>query len=142
MDLFFVLLALLLLAFPIIAITALVKSVGLSEHLRRVEARLAALERGITAATPLAPAPPKHEPIPPAAEPKTSVPESETPAKEAPAPPEREPPIAVPIAPPPQPAPIAPRMSLEELFGTQWRVRLGCTALPYTTFFLLSVLIG
>ena len=39
MDLFFVLVALLLLAFPIIAIAAFVKSVGLSEHLRRVEAR-------------------------------------------------------------------------------------------------------
>ena len=34
MDLFFVLLALLLLAFPIIAIAALVKSVGLGEHLQ------------------------------------------------------------------------------------------------------------
>src|SRR5215469_12291444 len=111
MELFFVLLALLLLAFPIIAIAALVKSVGLSKHLRRVEARLAALERGIAAATPPAPAP--HEPIPPAAEPTTSVPAPETPAKEAPAPPEREPPIAVPIAPPPQPAPSRQRMSLE-----------------------------
>src|SRR5215470_6653893 len=137
MDLFFVLLALLVLAFPIIAIAALVKSVGLSEHLRRVEARLAALERGITAATPLAPAPPKHEPIPPAAEPKTSVPESETPAKEAPAPPEREPPIAVPIAPPPQPAPIAPRMSLEERLGTQWAVWVGGLAVVLGGFFLV-----
>ena len=137
MDLFFVLLALLLLAFPIIAIAALVKSVGLSEHLRRVEARLAALERGITAATPLAPAPPKHEPIPPAAEPTTPVPEPETPAKEAPAPPEREPPIAAPIAPPPQPAPIAPRMSLEERLGTQWAVWVGGLAVVLGGFFLV-----
>ena len=137
MDLFFVLLALLLLAFPIIAITALVKSVGLSEHLRRVEARLAALERGIAAATPPAPAPPTHEPIPPAAEPTTSVPEPETPAKEAPAPPEREPPIAVPIAPPPQPAPIAPRMSLEERLGTQWAVWVGGLAVVLGGIFLV-----
>src|SRR5262249_12950147 len=67
----------LLLAFPIIAIAALVKSVGLGEHLRRVEARLAALERGMTAATPPSPAPPKHQPVPPASEPTTSVPEPE-----------------------------------------------------------------
>ena len=137
MDLFFVLLALLLLAFPIIAIAALVKSVGLSEHLRRVEARLAALERGIAAATPPAPAPPTHEPIPPAAEPTTPVPEPETPAKEAPAPPEREPPIAVPIAPPPQPAPIAPRMSLEERLGTQWAVWVGGLAVVLGGIFLV-----
>ena len=137
MDLSFVLLALLLLAFPIIAIAALVKSVGLGEHLRRVEARLAALERGIAAAAPPAPAPPTHEPIPPAAEPTTSVPEPETPAKEAPAPPEREPPIAVPIAPPPQPAPIAPRMSLEERLGTQWAVWVGGLAVVLGGVFLV-----
>ena len=137
MDLSFVLLALLLLAFPIIAIAALVKSVGLGEHLRRVEARLAALERGIAAAAPPAPAPPTHEPIPPAAEPTTSVPEPETPAKEAPRPPEREPPIAVPIAPPPQPAPIAPRMSLEERLGTQWAVWVGGLAVVLGGVFLV-----
>src|SRR6516225_404373 len=137
MDLFFVLLALLLLAFPIIAIAALVKSVGLGERLRRVDARLVALERGIAAATPPAPAPPTHEPIPPAAEPTTSVPEPETPAKEAPAPPEREPPIAVPIAPPPQPAPIAPRMSLEERLGTQWAVWVGGLAVVLGGIFLV-----
>jgi hypothetical protein len=41
MELFFVLLGLVLLTFPIIAIAALVKSVGLGEHLRRLEVRLA-----------------------------------------------------------------------------------------------------
>src|SRR5262245_66043898 len=130
MDLFFVLLVLLLLAFPIIAIAALVKSVGLGEHLRRVEARLAALERSMAAATPPAPGPPKHEPVPPASEPTTSVPEPEAPAEEAVAPPEREPPIVAPspIAPPPQPAPTAPRMGLEERLGTQWAVWVGAIA--------------
>jgi HAMP domain-containing protein len=137
MDLFFVLLGLLLLAFPIIAIAALVKSVGLGEHLRRVEARLAAFERGMAAATPPAPAPPKHQPVPPASEPTTSVPEPEAPAKEAVAPPEREPPIAVPIAPPPQPAPIAPRMSLEERLGTQWAVWVGGVAVVLGGIFLV-----
>ena len=45
MDVFFVVLGLLLLAFPIMAIAALVKTVGLGGQLRRVEVRLAALER-------------------------------------------------------------------------------------------------
>ena len=139
MDLFFVLLGLLLLAFPIIAITALVKSVGLGEHLRRVEARLAALERGKAAVMPPAPASPTHEPVPPAAEPTTSVPEPETPAEEAPAPPKREPPIVVPspIAPPPQPAPTAPRMGLEERLGTQWAVWVGAIAVVLGGIFLV-----
>jgi uncharacterized membrane protein len=128
MDLFFVLLALLLLAFPIIAIAALVKSVGLGAHLRRVDARLAALERGKAAAMPPAPAPPTHEPIPPAAEPTTSVPEPETPAEEAPAPPEREPPIVV---------PTAPRMGLEERLGTQWAVWVGAIAVVLGGVFLV-----
>ena len=43
MDLFFVVLGLLLLAFPVMAIAALVKTVGLGGQLRRVEVRLAAL---------------------------------------------------------------------------------------------------
>ena len=52
MDLFFVVLGLLVLAFPIMAIVALVKSVGLGEQLRRVETRLAALERARVAPAP------------------------------------------------------------------------------------------
>ena len=52
MDLFFVVLGLLVLAFPIMAIVALVKSVGLGEQLRRVETRLAALERARAAPAP------------------------------------------------------------------------------------------
>jgi len=63
MELFFVLLGLLLLAFPIIAIAALVKSVGLGEHLRRLEARLAALEQGMAAPTTGA-AVPEPPPVP------------------------------------------------------------------------------
>src|SRR5438093_12460725 len=82
MELFFFLLGLLLLAFPIIAITALVKSVGLAEHLRRLEARLAVLERGVAGM-------PAPEPVAP-----ISVPQPETRPEEAPVPPEREPPLA------------------------------------------------
>ena len=42
MEALFILLVLLLLAFPIIAIVALVKAVGLGDQLRRLDARLAA----------------------------------------------------------------------------------------------------
>ena len=49
MDVFFVVLGLLLLAFPIMAIAALVKTIGIRGQLRQVEVRLAALERGATA---------------------------------------------------------------------------------------------
>ena len=52
MDVFFVVLVLLLLAFPIMAIAALVKTVGLGGQLRRVEVRLAALERAAAAPMP------------------------------------------------------------------------------------------
>ena len=45
MDVFFVVLGLLLLAFPIMAIAALVKTIGIRGQLRQVEVRLAALER-------------------------------------------------------------------------------------------------
>src|SRR5262245_18035726 len=139
MDLFFVLLGLLLLAFPIIAIAALVESVRLGGHLRRVEARLTALVRGMAAATPTAPAPPPHEPVPPPGEPTTSVPEPESPAEEAVAPPEREPRIVAPspIAPPPQPAPTAPRLGLEERLGTQWAVWVGAIAVVLGGIFLV-----
>ena len=44
MEGFFVVLALAVLAFPIIAIVALVKSVGASDRLRRIEIRLSELE--------------------------------------------------------------------------------------------------
>jgi hypothetical protein len=65
MELILSLLALLLLAFPIIAVVALVKSVGLREQLRQLEARLAAIERTMSApaASPVtaapAPSPPR-----------------------------------------------------------------------------------
>jgi len=72
MDAFFVVLGLLVLAFPIMAIVALVKSVGLGEQLRRVETRLAAIERARVAPAPdvseqqapvETPAPPTTPPI-------------------------------------------------------------------------------
>jgi uncharacterized membrane protein len=128
MEAFFILLGLLLLAFPIIAIVALVKSVGLGDQLRRLDARLAALERRTS------PAPP--EPAPPVTEPIIAEP--------AAPPPEREPAIAAvsPIAPPPvapatASAPAAPAMSFEERLGTQWAVWVGGIAVALGGVFLV-----
>jgi uncharacterized membrane protein len=141
MDAFFVVLALLVLAFPIIAIVALVKSVGLGEQLRRVETRLAALERAR-----VAPAPDVSEqqaPVETPAPPTTPISEPmATPiAPEPPAPSEPEPAIAAsaPIAPPPtSPAAVAASgMSFEERLGTQWAVWVGGLALALGGIFLV-----
>jgi uncharacterized membrane protein len=139
MDLFFVILGLLLLAFPIIAIVALVKVVGLGDRLRRLETRLTALEGRPPARAPAAPEllAPVSPPLQPDAPPELA-PVEETPA-EPPAPvPEPEPPVAAsPIAPSAQPAPAAPAMSLEERLGTQWAVWIGGIALALGGIFLV-----
>jgi hypothetical protein len=57
MELFFFLLGLLQLAFPVIAVVALVKSIGLGDRLRRIDAQLATLERRIAALAPSTGAP-------------------------------------------------------------------------------------
>ena len=71
MDFFF-LAGLVLLAFPIIAIVALVKTININERLRAIEARFAALELQRTGAPGAAPVPsaapqPAPEPVTPAA---------------------------------------------------------------------------
>jgi uncharacterized membrane protein len=150
MDLFFVVLVLLLLAFPVIAIVALVKSVGLGQQLWRIEARLAAIERGGAAAErPASTAPPiapTAEAIAPTAHPTAAplaVPASSPIAPVPTAPSEPEPAIAAsapaaPPPPPPAPAAIAaPSMSFEERLGTQWAVWVGGIALALGGIFLV-----
>ena len=151
MDLFFVVLALLLLAFPVIAIVALVKSVGLGQQLRRIEARLAAVERGGAAAERPAPTAPPEPPIAPTAEAfaptahptatPLTAPASSPIAPESATPSEPEPAIAAsaPVAPPPTaPAAVAaPGMSFEERLGTQWAVWVGGLALALGGIFLV-----
>ena len=133
MESLLALIGLLLLAVPVLAIVALVRTIGLGDRLSRLELRLAVLERGAPAAAappqPPVPAPPIPEPAPPPA-------------------PEREPivpaPVPPPAAPPPPPAatvpPIAatpPTMSLEERLGTQWAVWVGGVALALGGIFLV-----
>ena len=140
MDVFFVVLGLLLLAFPIMAIAALVKTIGIRGQLRQVEVRLAALERGATAPAPGIPeehAPAFSAPVtPPPTEPSAAPPAEPAAASEP------EPVIAAssPVAPPPPPAPArpaAPAMSLEERLGTQWAVWVGGLALALGGIFLV-----
>jgi uncharacterized membrane protein len=146
MDFLF-LLALLLLAFPVIAIVALVMAVGLRDQSRRVRARLAAIEGRLAAferhETPPEPAPPP-EPVP-SAEPAAPAPAVEPPpvvAPEATAEPaasarQPEPPAA---SAPPSPTPgaaVPASMSLEQRLGTKWAVWIGGIALALGGIFLV-----
>ena len=130
MESLLALIGLLLLAVPVLAIVALVRTIGLGDRLSRLELRLAVLERGAPAAA----APPIPEPAPPAAP--------------AAAPPEREPivppPVPPPVVPIPPPAAAVPpiaaapsTMSLEERLGTQWAVWVGGVALALGGIFLV-----
>src|SRR5690348_15699821 len=104
---FFVLVALLVLAFPVIAIVALVKSVNTNERLRGLETRFAALELRAFGAP--GAAMPRAETPPAAAAPAEAPPEPASPAPPqqtiaAPEPPATPPPSP----PPPLPSPVTP----------------------------------
>src|SRR5215470_5584601 len=112
MESLLILLGLLLLAIPVFAIVALVKSIGLGDQVRRLDARLAAIERRMAA---------------PAAEPATAQPPRASPPQPA-----------APVAEPPAPAaPARPSMSLEERLGTQWAVWVGGIAVALGGIFLV-----
>ena len=102
---------LLLLAFPFIAIVALVKAINVNDLLRRLEARVALIERG---AAPLAAAAPPPAPEPAPARPQAPV---------APPPAAPQAPIAastsVPASPPPSAAAPPARVGFEERVGTR-----------------------
>jgi uncharacterized membrane protein len=137
MDFFF-LLGVLLLAFPVIAIVALVKAIGANARLDAIERRLAA--PAIRTAAPEPPRPPvAAETISPGGEPRAppSVPPPAVPPRPASVPPVS---AASPIAPPPRTAaaaPPPPAISLEERFGTQWVVWVGGIAIVIGGFFLV-----
>src|SRR5262249_44327061 len=159
MEGFFILLGLLVLAFPVIAVVALVKSIGAGERLRRIEFRLAELERrppasaaaaATTTTTPDSSPPHEapQEPLPiyvvehllreqeaAAEEPREpATPPSQEPDAEAPPPSEPPPPISTTPPPPPQ-----PQISLEERFGTQWVVWVGGVAIALAGFLLVRL---
>jgi uncharacterized membrane protein len=141
MDLSFFLLEVLLLAFPIVAIVALVKSIGLGDRLRRLEARLAVFESRIAALAPSIqatspPAPPSPiEERTPSTEPRPGI----DAASKTAAPPLKPVPQArgaVPSLLPPSHA-TPSSMSLEERLGTQWAVWVGGFALALGGIFLV-----
>jgi uncharacterized membrane protein len=136
-------------AFPVIAIIALVRSIELSRLVFGLDARLRALEHALppgeaprapaaaprAAAPPLpaaAPPPPAAAPPPPAAAPEA-----------APPPPPPSPPQPSPTSVPPARAPAAAAtpapgpIGFEERFGTRWVVWVGGVALALGGVFLV-----
>ena len=140
MDIF-VLLGLALLAFPVIAIVALVKTININDRLRGMEARFAALELALGRCA--AARRPGATQLRRAPAPSQSRPADTRGGRAAPAPPE---PIAPPprdtvVTPPAQPAEAAPPervVSFEEKFGTRWMVWIGGVALALGGIFLVK----
>ncbi len=136
MDPTFTALIAMVIAFPVLAIIGFVMALGNRERLKRLEFRLAGLERRLAD---LPGGVPSLAPVP------SAVPEALTPAKApetkaeeaAPAPAAPETPVTPPIPPPAPAAPSKPRVSLEERFGTQWVVWAGGIALALGGFFLV-----
>ena len=121
---------LLVLAFPIISIAALVMTLNARERVRVLELRIAELEvrrpAPPIAAAPAAAAPaaaPVDEPPPPVVE--VPIAQAATP----------EPPREAPV--PPTPVAAAASTTLEEKFGTQWVVWIGGLALALGGIFLV-----
>jgi len=150
MDGIFVLLVLAALAFPIIAIAALVMAIGAQGRVETLERRLTALEHqrasGPAAAAPaatVASRAPPPQPTPPA-QPAAASPARVTAPPAAPTPAPAAAPTPVPATahaptPPPTipPPPAPPAMSFEERFGTRWVVWVGGLALALGGFFLV-----
>jgi len=126
------------LAFPVLAIIALIKAIGIGDLVRRLDLRVATLERQLTLAGELprqdqpvsSPAPAPIEPPPPPRE--SQVPPPLPPAA-SPAPV-----TSVPVSPAPTPsASPQPAIGFEERFGTRWVVWVGGLALALGGVFLV-----
>jgi uncharacterized membrane protein len=129
MDGLFVLVALLLLATPIIGIVALIKTITDRNLLRQLDARVKALEGARVAAGAATPA--TAEPTP---APATIV---VAPVEPAPSPaPPTPPPTSVPPSSPVQPS-TPQKIGFEEKFGTRWVVWVGGVALALGGIFLV-----
>jgi uncharacterized membrane protein len=134
-----VILVLLALAFPVIAIIALVMVIDLRGLVRRLDQRVMTLEhmppRRDTAparaeATPTAAQAAPSAPPPP----RQTAATFEPPASTSPPPPS-PPPTSVPISPPPSSPP--PQIGFEERFGARWVVWVGGVALGLGGIFLV-----
>jgi uncharacterized membrane protein len=125
MDGLFVLVALLLLAAPVIGIVALINTITDRNLLRQLDARVKALEQTQVAARAAAPAATEPTPAPAVVAPAAPSPAPEPPART---------PTAVPLSPAP---PSPPKIGFEEKFGTRWVVWVGGVALPLGGIFLV-----
>jgi uncharacterized membrane protein len=139
-----VVLVLLALAFPILAIVALVMVVDLRGLVRRLEQRVVMLEHARqpsavpaqTAAAP--PVPPRPEPQPVTRPTTAAEPPGRPPPPPPSAPPPSPPPASVPITPAPPSSPAPPQqIGFEERFGTRWVVWVGGVALALGGIFLV-----
>jgi uncharacterized membrane protein len=120
-------LVLAVIAIPVIAVASLVLTLRQRTRLKLIEQRLDTLQRWLADRADLEPSP---EAQPAALPPPASIPVEEKTASAEPGPPVAEP------APEP-PAPVKPKASLEERFGTQWAVWAGGIALALGGFFLV-----
>jgi uncharacterized membrane protein len=137
---FIVVIVLIALAFPVIAVIALVRVSSLGGAVRRLELQVIALERavaasGARAAAPPPPAAPVAAPVPTPPPPPTAAPIE--PAAPPPMPPSAPPASAVPSTRPAAPLSQPPHIGFEERFGTRWVVWVGGVALALGGIFLV-----
>lgn len=136
-----VIIVLIALAFPVIAIVALVQASSLGTVVRRLEQRVSVLERAtaaVTAAAAPSPAPSPPPAAAPAALPPAPLPPPQTePAAPPPMPAVPQPGISVPTTVPAIPTPRPPQIGFEERFGTRWVVWVGGVALALGGIFLV-----
>jgi uncharacterized membrane protein len=123
---------LVVLAFPVIAIIALVIAINGRSEARSLRERLEALESARPVVPAAAPAAAFAPPPPIIETPPETVIAPPPPAR--PEPPTAEAPVAAPAA---APEPAAPSATLEERFGTQWVVWIGGLALALGAIFLV-----
>src|SRR5712672_1538819 len=136
----FSILILVALAFPVVAIAALVTAIGARDRIRALDLRLLALERRM-AEVPAAPAPqPTVDRSPPEAETRAQAatpPAAPTSPPVAPEPAAAVPPSPPQVTAPAAPGPAEPAITFEERFGTRWVVWVGGLALALGGFFLV-----
>jgi uncharacterized membrane protein len=128
-----VLLALLVLASPVIAIVALVNASELRRAMRLLDVKVQSLERGQASAGAARPA---DEAAPPP--PQSDPPQVVLPAGPSPPPAPQLPTTSVPPSPAPRDAQLPlPAIGFEEQFGTRWVVWVGGVALALGGIFLV-----
>jgi uncharacterized membrane protein len=129
-----------LLATPVLAIVALVRSIGFNRRLRDLEIKISELERQPTPSdsAQLQTAARAAAPAPQAAPEQRQSELPVSPVQQAPSPPAAAPaPTSVPVSPRPSGGATPRRIGFEERFGTRWVVWVGGLALALGGIFLV-----